>query len=160
MTNQGYDMNYYDPDSYVFGNPNVTGDGPGGPASVTTLPNNPYCYVDRCRDSLAAYKGSTNLQGEHGCPECINVFQPENVTFINSTVTQVCSGDGFKEKPLDPTDDDTSPSFDYLWMAIVGFGVLAFFMVLLVVIRKWTAQRQKQAQENVFKMAAMVSNHG
>lgn len=157
-----YDMNYYDPDSYVFGNPNVTGSGPGGTASVTTLPNNPYCYVDRCRSNPAAYRWGKNLRGEHGCPECINVFNPQNVNFVNSKVTQVCSGDDYEEEDLIPPTvtppSNTIWGVDYLWIVIGGFGVLAFFMVVLVVIRKRTTQRQKQAQEEVFKMAAMVSS--
>lgn len=166
MRHEGYDMEYYDPDSYVFNNPSVTaGDGSG--VQLSALPNNPYCFMDQCRNNPAAYKWGENIRGQDGCPICINVFNPENVNFINSMVVQVCDGDGFVEEPLVPPTSpgrdrsplhDESSAGDYMWFAITGFGVFAFVMVLLVVIRKRTARAEKQAQQEVFKMASLVSS--
>lgn len=154
MKDQGYDMNYYDPDSYVFNNPNVSGPG------VTVLPNNPYCYVDKCRQSSAAYKRGENLRGEHGCPTCINVMNPENVIFINSKVTQVCQGEEFDEEDIVSSTPPTPPAtwMDYLWVAGVAIGSFTFVVILVVLIRKRTVRKQKKVQEDVFGMALAVSN--
>lgn len=170
MTDRGYNMSYYDPEQTVFGNPNITGKGPDGTV-IHALPDEPYCFVDACRNNPNAYRTGKNRRGEHGCPICVNVVSLDNVNFINSNITQVCDVGDYDTSPtpLSPSDSparDDATNKTIEWVKehkepiIGGFVLLLLlgflFFVLLTRVRKRRLARRIQ-RESTRKGLAMAT---
>lgn len=168
----GYNMAYYDPDSVVFNNPRVKAVSPGG--VTTAVPDDPYCFVDKCRTSNKSYKKSTNLKGQAQCPYCVNVVNMENVNFINSLIVQVCDvGSGTPSTGGDGSDYQTNPNLVQspsspssststgLIASLVGI-VLFFLLALALVSRKRKGESSKASQNGLRKgllMSALVASN-
>lgn len=164
MKDQGYNMAYYDPYSKVMNNDDIMGVGPGWGID-DPFPDNPYCFVDKCRDNPHAYKGKDNLRGNHQCPLCINIFDPVDTIFLNFELTQVCKGSGIPHPPTDIPDGSdpfAQPSSSKEWYedgVVIGSIVALGFVFLIIVIRAILRGRNrvKNAQDESLIAALAIT---
>lgn len=158
MKDQGYNMDYYDPQGRVMDNENITGVGPGWGVG-DPLPRNPYCFVNRCRDNPYAYKGKDNRRGNHQCPICINVFDPVDTIFLNFELSQVCKGDNIPDHPHGPSDDPPSGSEWYengfILGSVAAFGLVIFLILFRAISRG--RSRIKNAQDESLIAALAIT---
>lgn len=158
MKDQGYDMNYYDPQGEVMDNENITGVGAGWGID-DPLPDNPYCFVKQCRDDPRAYKGRDNRRGNHQCPICINVFDDVNTIFLNFTLTQVCKGSDIPGHPGglvgDPSDDSKWYENGVVLGSVIAFALILFLLLFRAISRG--RARIKDAQDESLIAALAIA---